>query len=310
VVRTWADPAFDESNLIAGHDVALVLLDSAVSPSVPAVPFYRGRLNQQNVGATDRFVGFGRRNDGNDRFVKRQFASTPVTGIVNQQIDLANRTSSTCNGDSGGPHLISVNGVETIVGVTSFGNSNECAGTSFNQRTDVDLPQILDFIATNDPQPTANCGADGICGWDCPEIDPDCPCILDGRCDAACTVLDSDPDCPNSCDADGVCQRTGCPRPDPDCGTGVVGDTCTINQNCASDLCVVDGSGHVCTQSCGAGGSCPAGFACKASSQVCLPETGDGGGGGCSVGGGSSGLGLALALTALAVAFRRRHHLG
>jgi hypothetical protein len=310
VVGRWLDPDFDENQLLqagGGHDVALLLLSDAVPSSIVPIPIYRSRLTRDFFANTDRLVGFGDRQDDQPDLFKRQFATVTVTSLTNQQFTFPNQTSSFCQGDSGGPHMFMVNGVETIAGVTSTG-AGACLGKSNVQRLDVDLQLVLDYIAAHDPQSSDNCGADGICGWNCPAIDPDCPCVLDGRCDVACPTLDIDPDCPATCDHDGVCQRTGCPRPDPDCGNSSFGDTCTTNQNCASDLCVVDGSGHVCSQMCDASGGCPAGFTCKSSTKVCNADTG--GGGGCSIGSTGAGSGLLGGLAGLGIILllRSRQH--
>ena len=305
VVSQWIDPDYVPAGAVGGdvHDLALVVINDPIVSTIAPQPIYRSRVTTKILGQSDRFVGFGIRSDNpDDTLFLRQFATANITNLDGQTFGWTGQTSWTCHGDSGGPHLVTVNGVEYTIGVTSSGVVATCAGRSDQQRLDVSLAAILQFIADHDAQPTANCGADGVCGWNCPDIDPDCPCILDGRCDVACPDLDTDPDCPTSCEADGVCQRDGCPRPDPDCGTAAVGEVCTINQNCLSGLCVPSGTDHVCSQACDASGACPSGFACKASTNVCLPETG--GGGGCSVGGGRSGLGLALAGLSLVVLVR------
>jgi hypothetical protein len=281
IVDKWIDPNYDPILVLegAGHDVALALLDSPVPPALVPLPLYRSRLTRAIVGQTDRFVGFGDRDDAQPKLIKRQYATATIEGLTPQQFNFSDQPSNICEGDSGGPSFITVNGIEYIAGITSTGLAATCHGTSNMQRLDDDLPELVRYVADHDPQPTTNCGEDGVCGWSCPDIDPDCPCILDGHCDAACSALDTDPDCPTSCDADGVCQRSGCPRPDPDCGTAALGAACTTNQSCASDLCVTSGMDHVCSQTCGNGGTCPAGFACVSTTNSCLAATDDGAGG-------------------------------
>jgi MYXO-CTERM domain-containing protein len=98
--------------------------------------------------------------------------------------------------------------------------------------------------------------------------------------------------------------------------TGALGDACTYNEFCVSNMCQDTSGGQFCTQNCivGSEGACPAMFECAATSGtggVCLPA-GSGGSGCCSVGRESNGAvvvrtGLGLLVFGLLLRRRRRH---
>jgi MYXO-CTERM domain-containing protein len=299
---TWVDPMYASSTSGTMHDLALLYVDGPPPPQVKPPPLYRLRLGADALGKSDRFIGFGLRSaTSSSSLYERIYAAHSIDEMTPMEIGWNSGSAMTCGGDSGGPHLVSFDGVEQIVAVTSFGDEG-CATESFAQRVDVGVPGILQFIADHDPQPTANCGADGVCGWACPEIDPDCPCVADGKCTTACPNPDLDPDCPLHCNADHVCQRTGCPVPDPDCGDLPSGALCLNDDECLSGLCVPYVSAKICTVACD-GTSCPGSFVCNTLSNVCVP--GADRTGGCRVGGGAGGAWL-VALVLLRL--RRRRH--
>ncbi len=124
-------------------------------------------------------------------------------------------------------------------------------------------------------------------------------------CTATCS---SAADCPSGFDclpADGtnVCAPV----------TGLEGEPCTANGDCASGLCAFTSrSSGVCSVQCDGHDACAPGFECQrtgdGTASVCIPAVRESTGGGCSVGQRRGG-GLALAMTSLLVAlaaYRRR----
>jgi len=100
--------------------------------------------------------------------------------------------------------------------------------------------------------------------------------------------------------------------------TGMLGDKCSYNEFCVSNLCQDSDIGQYCSQPCinNVADSCPMGFQCIATSDaqgVCLPNGAGGGGGGCcSVGPESrrgvwAHIGLGLFVFGLVLRRRRRH---
>ncbi len=111
----------------------------------------------------------------------------------------------------------------------------------------------------------------------------------------------------DSCAAGQKCEAGKCFWDPP---TGKLGDACTYQQFCESDLCVQTDDGGYCSQDCivGATGACPMDFECVAAgaSGACLPiETG----GCCNIGGGGAAWvhgGLSLFVLGLVLRRRRR----
>jgi hypothetical protein len=290
-VLTWVDPEFQITMIGNGHDAALLLLDRAAPDGIPPLPLHRMRLTADDIGRDVRFVGFGTRADIPTVTVLEKLSATAPIGTVGTQLfGWQDSPYHTCNGDSGGPNLVTFMGHEYVAGLTMW--TAACAQDESRQRVDAELPSIDAFVAANDPQPATGCGVDGLCGSGCAEIDPDCPCVADGRCTGACADPDTDPDCPLGCKLDGVCARTGCPTPDPDCGSAATGAACASNNECLSGTCVPSGASRICVPPCGADGGCPSGTSCAAPSMVCLPSEG----GGCAVGGDGGPAALVAAL--------------
>jgi hypothetical protein len=296
-VKSAASPDFDIRQFMQGTvtgDVGLILVNRPLAADASPMPLSPYRLLGSDVGKAIRFIGFGIRDANTTSTVLEKLDATTQVGTINPQTIEWGGMFNVCSGDSGGPSLINFFGIDYVVSDTS-GHSGVCGLNSIMQRTDIYRTFIQQFIAANDPQGTANCGQDGICGTGCSAPDPDCLCAADGMCTTACTDPDHDPDCPMNCGADGQCQRSGCPVPDPDCGTKQTGDTCSSNNECVSGFCV----STKCVATCDSSGGCPSGFTCTKPSNVCLQ--GDSGGGGCGVAPGRAPGGwLALALAALA----------
>lgn len=117
-----ADPKFNPKNLTSGHDVAVVILQNPLS--IPPLPVNRRPLDAALVGQSMRQVGYGA-NDGQGAGMgtKRQ-AQTSLSHFNATQEFFGDATHAQCHGDSGGPSLMVIDGVETVVGVSSWGVSD------------------------------------------------------------------------------------------------------------------------------------------------------------------------------------------
>jgi secreted trypsin-like serine protease len=112
-------PAWDPATLV--NDIALAHLEepSTVAP----LPINTASVDAL-IGEAVRLVGFGRvggRPDVDGSGIKRQ-TTTALSEVNATQMAFVDPERNTCFGDSGGPAFMTIDGVEVVVGVTSFGD--------------------------------------------------------------------------------------------------------------------------------------------------------------------------------------------
>lgn len=308
VRESIAHPDFDVNELLA--DISAIILAEPVE-DVPPVPLVE---RAPQVGEVARFVGFGLTRAGNPPggdYGRKYEVRASIAEV--RPLDFKYGVA-TCNGDSGGPAFLEIDGGEYLAGVTSWGDP-DCAEYGWDTRVDAYLEWLKPVFDRAD-EPI--CASDGRCATGCPKVDPDCPCSSeDGFCDASCADLATDDDCPVECSDDGTCRKDGCPRRDSDCPITRVGDPCEHDFDCAEDaLC--DG---VCRPRCGPGfGTCTDGQTCEwvdSSRAACTVPSDEDDGGWCRIAparrsastghaGGPAALLPGLALLAAALARVRR----
>jgi hypothetical protein len=264
-------------------DIGLVFLAEEVTDREPS-PLHADPATL--AGNTVDIVGFGETEQGS--FGTLMFAldkalvSCAGFGASDQDFICMNQQTGAgiCSGDSGGPAFATIDGVQRVVGITSFGDF-DCSQLGAHFRTD--SPSARDFLQQNAPE--LLCTRNGVCDPACSTPDLDCrrPCEGDGQCEDG-----------EYCAPDGNC------APDP-YSDGGVGSECGNNGDCFSGMCVMAGNDETrCVDECGDGLGCASGFECT--SNVCWPESG-----GCSAGGGPAGpAALTLALCGLLGLRRRR----
>ena len=264
-------------------DIGLIFLSEDVTDRDPS-PIHWDPATLS--GATVDIVGFGETETG--AFGRLMFATDkPLVscagfGASDTDFICMNQQAGPgiCSGDSGGPAFATIDGVERVVGITSFGDL-DCTQLGAHFRTD--SPSARSFLQTNAPELL---------------------CADDGVCDPACSVPDLD--CRRPCEGDGECEDGEYCAPDGNCAPdpysdGGVGSECGNNGDCFSGMCVMAGNDETrCVDECGDGLGCASGFECT--SNVCWPESG-----GCAAGGGPAGpAALMLALAGLLGLRRRR----
>lgn len=146
VKETHYDPAFDIKNVLNGHDIAVVILDAPTT--LKPIPWNGDTMATELTGQPVRLVGYGL----NDSFgqkgagIKRQ-----VTAKLNSFDSNFVKTGGLipwkgiCSGDSGGPVLMKVGGVEKVVGVNSFGILY-CLSESSSTRVDTYKSFIQTYV--------------------------------------------------------------------------------------------------------------------------------------------------------------------
>jgi hypothetical protein len=125
----YRPPALD--TMTYTPDVGVFVTANALCPK--PLPL-AGAIDATLVGAPLRYVGFGVSElDGSFSLTKRSVGST-VSAVGDEFIESAEPGHGFCHGDSGGPLLVSLGGVETIAGVIS--RSVDCAPTFSSERVD------------------------------------------------------------------------------------------------------------------------------------------------------------------------------
>ncbi|MDY7229521.1 S1 family peptidase [Hyalangium rubrum] len=170
------------------NDIGVLILaeDAPVAP----VPLDGAALSADIVGQATRVVGFGIDEQG--RTGSRRSGTARVTAVAAGTFSLGAAPGMSCGGDSGGPVFLEVDGVERIVGVTSFGDLVCTTGT--NTRIDVHaafIQAILDEVAQAPPtRPPLNPSGDA-CTARC-EGHADCPlgmaCVTQPEGEKSCAV--------------------------------------------------------------------------------------------------------------------------
>jgi len=234
-------------SLADGHDIGVVLLNFPQDPFLP-IPLNTDPL-PAHLGEPIRRIGFGISDRGPPPVIdgkKRTGTTTLNTVPDGYDYFLAGDDNlTTCNGDSGGTSLITIDGEERLAGVHSFGFDNGGTICIPPSNGDTRVAMYVDsflrpYIDGNDPA----CGADGTCAPIGCSDDPDCtPCGHDGTCTA------------------------GCALPDPDCPTSKLGEICQADSQCESGLCIAwqgDPGTHFCSVPCDPqNDDCPDGMSCQ-----------------------------------------------
>jgi len=132
----WSSPRYDESSI--QNDVGLILLPEPVLDVTPIK--VATKKQTKKVDALKKFTLYGWGVDQNKKettflrytdireqkkaalavFTKRQFNAT-TTIAAGKYLSRERVYSGACSGDSGGPLVAMIDGVETLVGVTSYG---------------------------------------------------------------------------------------------------------------------------------------------------------------------------------------------
>lgn len=280
-------------NRLGDDDIGLIRLRTAITDREPT-PINRSR-DDAKAGTVVTQVGYGASQVGGGgagrlfAIPEKTSTSCSTFGTSDDKLLCFSQVDGQgkCQGDSGGPSFATIDGIERVVGVTSFGDQT-CATFGADTRVDAEL----DFLYTHAPE--LQCQADGECNDDCGRgslpFDEDCSrCTKDTDCDTA-----------EICAEDGLCV----PAPFTPGGEG---SECSGNGDCASGLCATDDQGGACTSLCSSDEQCLEGFECveAGAERVCWPEAEDSGG--CSIGRDRKApIGTLLFAVALVLASRRR----
>lgn len=140
VAEVHWNTAFDIQNPMAGNDIAVVILEK--DTDIKPMPFMRKAMPSDLTGKPVTIIGYGlsKRLDQTSAGTKR-IAEVKLNSFDDKFVKTGGFNRGICSGDSGGPILMDVDGIQTIVGVNSFGMIF-CLTEASSTRVD----KYLDFV--------------------------------------------------------------------------------------------------------------------------------------------------------------------
>jgi hypothetical protein len=159
VSNVHPNPAYNGND----NDIAVLVLSkpAAVTPfawnSQPLTP--------SSIGQSARLIGYGSNVQGaaasgaNGGFGLKRQLTTTVDGFDVGFVHIGMTGKNGCDGDSGGPALVTIGGVETIIGLDSYSAQQvDCTGGDYYQRVDTQAAFINSFMNS---QTAADAGTSG-----------------------------------------------------------------------------------------------------------------------------------------------------
>lgn len=159
VSQTYADPEYDPSQIADQKDLAVLVLSRSVS--LKPMPVNFTALGKTVIGRAVTTVGYGVTNVAADgsysgQAKQRNAITTPITELDTNTLVVGRNGKTTCGGDSGGPTIMRINGVDTIIAATSWGMT-KCNAGGHVARTDTAsdfLSQFIEAASSPPPPPT------------------------------------------------------------------------------------------------------------------------------------------------------------
>jgi len=148
---THFHPDFDPKKVTDGGDIGVAVL--AAARAGETTPLNRVALTDALIGQPATLVGYGK-NDGDDAngmsAGKKREVQTVMGSYSERIVRFGEPGKTSCEGDSGGPGLMSIDGATAVVGVVSFGNQ-ACDQVAFDTRVDAYADWIDGYIDEADP---------------------------------------------------------------------------------------------------------------------------------------------------------------
>ncbi|MCL2778637.1 MAG: S1 family peptidase [Polyangiaceae bacterium] len=300
VIDYGADPRYElGGNPSQPFDVA-VLRIGGVDKATPVMPI-ASRDDGLDIGSEVKAVGFGRTTlleAGTDTNTNRMTTPLVVADITSLQIGYDLTERGICEGDSGGPDLVTQNGLSTVVGIHSF-IAGDCNGKGASTRVSGNLDFIEAELTMPLPDRTCSaCAAIAMSGnQECAQIttaclaNPDCAAFY--TCPGATTNADdraacmqkypaaqgpvtaaSECPCNRSC-AD-VCASQPVCAGVPACGETLPADACgsCMQNTCCQKVldCQADSTCHLCLTEGDKDPSCQSNGARRALAACAIPS--------------------------------------
>lgn len=199
------------------NDVCMLQFNGATG-STPVIPVMTPQNDNLAIGTSITYVGYGITASPPGGFNSTRRRVTKTIGHLDEFfVEYANASQSgTCEGDSGGPGLVTVGGTEFVASVTSFGDQNCTALGSSIRSKSVYTNFIAPYLADQNPINAA-----------CP-VETDCQvCLSDstnqqcgGGCASALNACANNNECGALLDCYQGCGTLACQN---DCNTAHVG---------------------------------------------------------------------------------------
>jgi secreted trypsin-like serine protease len=139
VADTQTHPDFDPATLVS--DIGIVAL-ATPAPTTPVSVMET--FESSFVGMPLRLVGFGAKQGG-DVALSKHVGTTTIESVASQSFRFKGAPSQTCEGDSGGPAFVTIDGHESVVGITSSGDT-DCKSFGNDTRLDVFVPWLTNYV--------------------------------------------------------------------------------------------------------------------------------------------------------------------
>lgn len=149
-------PDFNIDDVGGGKDIGLLIFDRDITDKegkpYALLDWNRKPITDEMVGQPVRFVGYGVTSGDpqvDDSGIKRETTST-LSSYDDMLLGFYDQDHNTCSGDSGGPAFMNIDGKETTVGVTSFGETPfggvDCENGGYDTRVDLYVDWIDSVI--------------------------------------------------------------------------------------------------------------------------------------------------------------------
>ncbi len=212
-----ANPMYVKNSQDDNYDVGVLVLSTPVPSTITPLPFNVTTDPSTLVGQSIRMVGYGSTGSTSPSDTSsgtKRTVSTILSKVQTRMLEFDDGSHNTCEGDSGGPAFATINGVETIIGLTAIGlmapGSTTCDGESLDTRVDLYTDFIQSFIDANDPPPVVSSapGTPGSIGYRCTSDDECNSMICADLPNGYCTELCS-PTTAGSCPSGLHCEQVG-----------------------------------------------------------------------------------------------------
>lgn len=157
VKEVHVHPAYDPAPPFDA-DIAVAILASPLG--TPPLPVRTTPLPADIAGKAARLVGYGQTSYGQPNAAKRTTDTVVAQVDPGDTITVGDASHRGCVGDSGGPALVVLDGVETVVGVDSYTDFVGCADPAHYRRTDTHAAFVTPFLPASGGAGGAGSGGD------------------------------------------------------------------------------------------------------------------------------------------------------